>query len=119
MIAEPLPIGVLRNPISPGEPRFDRPLQSSKSLVFLAKDREYTALDVETRVVIGCQRHSSLIPLLSTLDFPKPCKNYRTQVESARLIGVELQVFVYRLDCELVGALRLIVPPHSPQHLTD
>src|SRR5438128_7035471 len=119
MIAKPLPIGVLRNPISPGEPRFDRPLQSSKSLVFLAKDREHTARVVENRVVIGRQRHRSLIPLLGTLDFPKPCKNYGTQVESARLIGVELQVFVYRLDCKLLGALSLIVPPHSPQHLTD
>ena len=78
MIAEPLPIGVVRNPISPGEPRFDRPLQSSKGLVFLAKDREDTACIVENRVVIGRQRHRSLVPLFGTLDFPKPCQNYGT-----------------------------------------
>ncbi len=47
MIAEPLPIGVVRNPISASEPCFDCPLQSSKGLVFLTKDCEDTARVVE------------------------------------------------------------------------
>src|SRR6266542_5447499 len=114
MIAEPLPIGIVRNPISAGEPRFDRTLQASKGLVFLAKDREDTACVIEDRVVIGRQKRGSLVPLLSTLDFPKPCKYYGTQVESARLIGVELQVPVYRLDGELIGALSLVASPKLP-----
>src|SRR5882724_1892106 len=78
MIAESFPIGVVRNPIAAGEPGFDCPLQASKGLVFLAKDREDTAGVVENRVVIRRQRHRPLIPLLGTLDFSKSCKNYGT-----------------------------------------
>ena len=119
MIAKPLPIGVVQNPISAGEPRFDCPLQSSKSLVFLAKHRENTAGVVENCVIIRRKRYRAVIPFSGTLDFSKPRQNYGAQIESARLIGVELQVFVYRFDRELIGALSFIGPVQSPQHLTD
>jgi len=95
----------VRNPISAGEPRFDCPLQSSKSLVFLAKHRENTAGVVENCVIIRRKRYRAVIPFSGTLDFSKPRQNYGAQVESACLIGIELQVFIYRVDCEMVGAL--------------
>src|SRR5436190_22067732 len=61
MIAEPLPIGVVRNPISASEPCFDCPLQSSKGLVFLTKDCEDTA-----RVVEGLPIFSFVSPRFSS-----------------------------------------------------
>ena len=109
----------MRNPISAGEPRFDRPLQASKGLVFLAKDREDTACVIENGVVVGRQRHRPLIPLFGTLDVSKPCQNYGTQVKSARLVDVQLQVPIYRLDCEMLGAVSLVTPPKLPQDRSD
>jgi hypothetical protein len=73
MIAEPVPVRIVRNPISTAQLCFDCPLQSSKGPLVLANERENTARVVENRVVIRRERHRVLVPLLSPLDFPKPC----------------------------------------------
>jgi hypothetical protein len=108
MIAEPLPIRIVRDPISSGETGADCFFQRIKGLFVLTKDGQSATRIVQNRVVVRRQRHRSRNPWPGTFSFSDLGQNAAEQNTSARIIWIEIEVPGGAFQCSFLRAPRLV-----------